>query len=436
MNKYQKAIKNASWIVACRVVQSLISLLIGMIAARYLGPANYGLLGYANSIVAFAVPLAKLGFNHIIVEELVSFPENEGKTLGTTLCLSCLSGILCICGCLSFVSITNPGENDTLLVCGLYSISIFFEITEMIQHWFHAKLISKYVSISSLVSYLFVSVYKVYLLATGKSVFWFAASYALDYLIISVILFIVYKKLNGQRLSFSLKLGKKMFAKSKHYILPSMMLTIVSQTDRIMIKQLVGNVENGYYSTAVTCAGITGFVFMAIIDSLRPLVFESKKENVNKYKNNIALLYSLIIYLGLAQSLILTIFSYPIVSILYGQAYLPAAPILRIITWYITFSYMGNVRNIWMLSEGKQKYLLIVNMSGVVINISLNALLIPKFGAMGAAIASVITQFFANVGMCFIVRPLRPVLNIISYALNPKFIINSINSICKKGLRR
>ena len=187
-----KVVKNASWIIVCRIAQSFIGLIIGMITARYLGPSNYGLLNYACSVITFVVPLAHLGLWNILVDEFVSNPENEGKILGTSLTLSVISSIFCIIGCLTFVAFANAGETDTLLVCALYSISLIFQMTEMIQYWYQAKLLSKYVSVVSLIAYAIVSVYKVILLATGQNIYWFALSYAFDFFIISASLILIY----------------------------------------------------------------------------------------------------------------------------------------------------------------------------------------------------------------------------------------------------
>ena len=120
------------------------------------------------------------------------------------------------------------------------------------------------------------------------------------------------------------------------------------------------------------------------------------------------------------QSVFLTVFAKQVVDILYGPAYLAAIPLLQIITWYSAFSYMGTVRNIWMLAEEKQKYLWILNMSGALLNVVGNLIMIPHIGAAGAAIASVLTQFFTNFLLCFIVRPIRPTSKLIIKALNPK----------------
>ncbi len=428
-----KVIKNASWIIACKIVQSIIAFVISTISARYLGPSNYGLINYAISVVAFAVPIAQLGLRNILVEEVVSHPEREGKTLGTAIGLSVVSGIVCLAGCLSFVILADSNEQDTIIVCSLYGISLIFQMTEMIQYWYQAKLLSKYTSVASLFAYIVVAGYKVFLLVTQKSVYWFAVSYAFDYALISLILFILYKKLGTQKLSFSFKLGKELFARSRYYIVSNMMITIFSQTDRVMIKMILGNSETGFYSTACTCAGLSAFIFVAVIDSMRPMIFESKKINQAKFERNVSVLYSLIIYMALCQSVFLTVFAKQIILLLYGSDYSEAIPLLQIVTWYSAFSYMGSVRNIWILAEEKQSCLWIINLSGAVLNVAGNAALIPIWGAAGAAIASVITQFFTNFVLCLIMKQIKPTAKLIFTALNPLTIKETLPH---RGLRK
>ncbi len=421
-----KVLKNASWIIVCKAAQALIALVITTISARYLGPSNYGLLHYAISVVSFAVPVAQLGLRNVLVEEIVSHPEREGESLGTTLGMSVVSSLFCVAGCLVFVSAVNTGERDTLIVCALYGVSLIFQMTEMIQCWYQAKLLSKYTSIVSLISYIIVAAYKIFLLVTQKSIYWFAVSYAFDYFLISAILLLLYGKLGKQKLSFSLSLGRVLFHRSRYYIVSSMMVTVFSQTDRIMIKMMVGNAENGYYATACACAGLTAFIFTAIIDSMRPMIFESKKLSRKEFERNISRLYSVVIYLALLQSVVLTLLSGPVVRLLYGQAYTPAIPLLRIITWYSAFSYMGSVRNIWMLAEEKQRYLWMINLTGAVMNVIGNLLLIPAGGAAGAAISSVLTQFFTNFLLCLIFRPIRTTAKLIWASLDPRLILEFI----------
>lgn len=423
MNK-GKVVKNASWIIGLQIIKSLLGMVISMLTARYLGPSDFGLINYASSIVAFVAPIMYLGLTGVLVQEIVNNPEKEGETLGTAITMSLVASAFCIGGVVSFAAIANHGETETIIVCALYSILLVFQSMELILYWFQAKLQSKYSSIVSLCAYAVVSAYKIYLLATGKSIRWFAVSNALDYMLIAVALLIIYYKLGNQRLSFSWKTAHRMFSKSRYYIVANMMVAIFAQTDRIMLKLMIDDAATGYYSAAVACAGMTGFVFTAIIDSFRPMIFEDKQRDQHTFETNMCRLYSIVIYLSLLQSVGITVLSQFIVQILYGSAYAPTVDVLRLVVWYTTFSYLGSVRNIWILAENKQKYLWVINLSGALANVILNFILIPVMGMMGAALASLVTQIFTNVIIGFIIRPIRQNNLIMMRSLKPRNIIS------------
>lgn len=413
-------VKNASWIIICKVIQSLLGLAVTMLSARYLGPSGYGLINYAISIASFVLPVTYLGFNSTLVQEIVNNPDGEGKTLGSALLSSFVMSFISIGGILAFVAVANRGETDTLIVCALYGISLVFQTLELIQYWFQAKLLSKYTSLVMLVAYVVVSAFKISLLATGRNIYWFAVSYALDYAIISISLIVIYNKKATQKISFSFKRVKEMFSKSRYYIVSNMMIVIFAQTDKIMIKIMIDDAATGYYSAGVALAAMTGFVFSAIIDSFRPVIFEQKKLNEETYRKRMIQLYSVIIYVSLIQCVGITALAKLIVRIIYGAEYGPTVPVLRLIVWYTTFSYLGSVRNIWMLAENKQKYLWIINTSGALLNVILNYFLITTMGIMGAALASLITQIFTNVIIGFIIRPIAYNNVLMMKSLNPK----------------
>lgn len=419
---YGKVFSNAKWIVVCKIMQSLLQLVVGMLCARYLGPSNYGLINYAASIVAFAMPIMKLGFDATLVHELVENTQKEGEILGTSLTMNMLSGIACIGGVTAFASVANMGERETILVCVLYSLSIFFAAVEMIQYWFQYKLQSKYSSVVMLVAYVAVAAYRIFLLVTAKSVYWFALTHSVEFGIVGITLIIIYLK-KGSRFSFSFETAKKMISKSKHYILASLMVVVFQSTDHIMLTTMVSEEENGFYTAAITATTIAQFVYIAIIDSFRPMILSSKKENENEYQKLISMLYSIVIYLSLAQCIAFTAFSELIITVLYGESYAASVPVLRILIWYFIFSVMGTVRNVWILAEQKQKYLWIINLSGAVFNVILNAVMIPYWGACGAAFASLLTQFFTNFILGFIIKPIRGNNRLLLKGLNPVFVI-------------
>ena len=119
------------------------------------------------------------------------------------------------------------------------------------------------------------------------------------------------------------------------------------------------------------------------------------------------ILYAIVFYVSAFVSLLFTVLAEPVFRILYGEAYLPAVNPLRIITWYTAFSYLGVARNAWIVGKNKQKYLIWIYLSAALSNIVLNLLLIPVWGASGAALASLATQFITILVVPFLIKPLR-----------------------------
>ena len=427
-----KVAKNAAWIVGTHVVQSVLSVVISAFVARYLGTSNFGVITYATSLATFVIPLMKLGFNNILVQEIVNHPEREGKAVGTAMFFNILSSFLCVIGITAFAFVANPGEKETVIVCFLYSLRLIFQAAEMLHFWYQAKYMSKYTSIISLASYFVVTGYKIFLLIAQKSVYWFAVISALDFALIAAGIFIVYQFKKTQKLEVSFKLGKEMFQKSKHYILSAMMITVFTQTDKLMIKGMIDSSATGFYGAAATWAVMAQFVFSAVIDSFRPWIFEGKKISDELFEHRLKMLYSFVAYLSLLQCVFMTIFARLIIWIVYGEAYMPAAGALQILVWYTLFSYLGSVRNIWVLAHDKQKYLWIINLSGAIANVILNFALIPFLGIYGASIASLVTQFVANIIVCYIMKPMRPSILLMVQSLNPKYCLDAARKLLKR----
>ena len=424
----RRIINNTIWIVGCKIFRALLGMLVTMLSARYLGPSGYGLISYAASIVTFVVPVMQLGLNSTLVQELVNDPDHEGSIMGTSIVMSLVSGMGCIVGVVAFSALTNPGEPVTTLVCGLYSIQLVFQALEQIQYWFHAKLLSKYVSMTMLVAYGVTSGYKILLLVLGSSVYWFALSQALDFLLISGVLLVIYRRKGNAKLAFSWKLFRKMFARSKYYIISNLMISVFAQTDRIMLKIMMDETAVGYYSAAVTCAGMAGFVFEAIINSAQPVILESARRGEAALERAISTLYSVVIYLSIGLCVVITMFAPLAIHILYGDQYGPAVQALRLIVWYSTFSYLGAVRDVWILAQWKQKYLLLINLIGAGANVVLNLALIPWLGINGAALASLLTQIFTNVVLGFMIGPIRRNNTLMIRGLNPALMVQMLST--------
>lgn len=402
-----KEIENASWLIGGKVIQMIISLIVGILTARYLGPENYGVINYGTAYVAFFTSLSSLGINSIIIKNFVEHPEEEGKTIGTTLVLRLLSSGLSCFLIFLIVSIADAGEKETIAVVVLCSLSLVFHIFETLNFWLQSRYLSKRIATATLIAYIFTSIYKILLLISGKNVLWFAFATSFDYIVYAVLIIFYFRKEKGPSWSFSKAKVKELLIPSHHFILSGLMVSIYGYTSKFILKHMLDSTAVGYYSTASTICRMWTFVLQAIIDSMYPTIMKLHKTDYAEYERKNRQLYAIVFYLSFFVSLIFTIFASLIISILYGEEYLPAAAPMRVITWYTAFSYMGVARNVWIVCENKQKYLKYMYCAAATINVCLNLTLIPVFGMVGAALASFITELFTSIIFPLMIKDMR-----------------------------
>lgn len=419
-----KVTRNAGWLIGGRVYNMLLNFIVGLLTARYLGPDNYGLINYAATYTTFFASFCTLGINSIIVKNFVDHPEEEGETIGSAIALRTLSSILSFVMMLGITMIADKGEPITHIVVVLCGIGVIFQVMDTLNYWFQSRLQSKYATYATVIAYTVVSAYKVWLLLTEKNVEWFAVSTSIDYLVVAIVLYIMYRKQRGPKITVSLRKAKELLSSSYHFILAGLMVSIYGSTDKFMLKQMLSEADVGYYSTAVSICNTWVFVLAAIIDSLYPSILQSF-ENTKVFERKNRQLYGIVFYISFVVSTILCVFGRLIVQILYGEAYLPAVMPLRIITWYTAFSYLGVARNAWIVSYEQQKYLKYLYIGAAALNVLLNLFLIPIWGASGAALASLITQMSTILLFPALIKNLRPNVRLMLEAIRLKDIFQT-----------
>ncbi len=388
-----REIKNASWIIGEQVFQMVVSLILGMISARYLGPDRYGELNYTASFISFFTAIANLGMENVIIKKMIAFPDKEGEYLGSALVYRLISSVLSGISILIIIYFLNPEEEIKLLLAALQILQLVFQAGYILDSWFQRHLKSKYVSIAKSIACVIVAAYRIYILVSTKSIIWFAFTNSLTYIVVAVVLFIFYRRQGGEALSFKWATGNDVLKDSYHFIISGMMVAIYGQMDKIMIGKMIDDKHVGYYTTAAIICGMWTFVPNAIINSLRPGIMEHKENgNEEQYMLKLQQLYSILIWFCLSVSAVVFIFSPLIVQILYGKEYLDSVPSLRILIWREVFAILGTARGIWLISENKNKYIKYLLFIGAVLNLILNYILIPICGIDGASIATLLTQ--------------------------------------------
>lgn len=388
---------NTFWMMAEQMLRIVSGLFVGIWVARYLGPVQFGLFSYVLAFTAIFGGIAKLGLDGVLVRELVNQPALKNTYLGTAFWLKVMGAF----GVLVLIAIIVPfTSNDTTTNFYIFIIAIglVFQSFEVVEFYFQSRVLAKIISICKVTQLLLSSIIKIYLVLIHAELIWFVSITAFDAFSLAVSYFVAYKiKGNVSFLKyFDAGAAKKLLKDSWPLIFSSLVITIYMRIDQIMIKEILGDYEVGIYSAAVRLSEAFYFIPVFITASIFPAIINAKKQSAEIYYQRLNRLYTFLVWLAIFIVLLVTFLNEWLINLLYGKSYFAAAQVLVIHIWASVFVFLGVASSKYLLAENLTKIIFVRSFFGAMINIILNFLLIPRYGGMGAAVATLIAQFLVN----------------------------------------
>lgn len=393
-------LKNSSWLVGDRLITMILGVFVTAIVARYFGPENFGVFNFALSFVTLFTVFSTLGLETLTVKAIVDNEFDEGIILCTSLVLRLCGGLILTIASITLIKFIEPNNSIMFIIVLILSITMIFRSLEVVEYWIQAHQRAKLLSLVRIISYIIVASLKIVMVILGGSIVHYALIHMLNVLLIGGLLLFAYFWIRTDKFiwRFDLIYAKLILSQSWYLILSGLMVTLYMQIDKIMLGSLMSTkFEVGLYSSAIAISSMWYFVPFAVISSFKPVIMRKRVLGEESYKKPIEYLYSIVIWISIFFGLFITLFSTIIVRVLYGADFLGATGVLSVSVWSGTFAIIGSVTSIWLVFKGLQKYNTIFVFSGAVANIVLNMILIPMYGAYGAAIATLLTQIIANI---------------------------------------
>lgn len=395
------------WLLGGKIVNMILSFFVSLATARYLGPDNFGSINYVAAYVSFFSSITSLGLSVIVIKEISMGKEDDNEVIWTGILMRFLTAVFSTIAVIALVSITDKSDPLMVKIAILESIAILASAFDTFMYWFQGKLLGKYTSIASVVAYIGMSLYRIYLLANNADILWFAFATSVDTLLLSLILMLCYVRENGFHPKVSVRLGKSLMKQSYHYMISGLIAILYSKIDQIMLKQMLDTYSVGLYTAALTIAGLWGMIPSAFIQSVSPILYKNAEESRGMFYKRLRQSYAGIWLLNICWSLGVSIFSYWVIYLLYGKAYLGARGALVIVVWYTGITSIGSLTQVYLATENKNKYVNYFALAGLVTDVVLNALLIPRMGILGAAIATLVTYTVIHIVMPLAIKDTR-----------------------------
>jgi polysaccharide transporter, PST family len=392
-------VANTGWLMADRILRMGVGLVVGVWVARYLGAAQFGLLSYAGAFVALFSTLATLGLPPLVIRTITDHPEQRLAILGTTFWLQIFGGIATLVLSLGTMLVLRHDDPIMLSLVAIFASSTIFQAFETIDLWFQSGVQSKYTVFAKNTAFLIIAIVKVVLIMLKAPLLAFAGAMLAEIMMGMVGLIILYEH-QGHSIRawrWSLTLAQKLLRESWPLILSGFSIMIYMRVDQIMLGQLAGDQTVGVYSAATRISEVWYFVPTAIASSVSPGIYAAKKAGDEAlYYRRIGQSLSVLSLIAIVIAVPMTFLSGPIIAWLFGNEYAAAGPILAIHIWAAWFVFTGIGTSTWFIAEGLTHLSFQRTLIGAVINIGLNFVLIPAYGGIGAAIATVISQAFAS----------------------------------------
>jgi O-antigen/teichoic acid export membrane protein len=391
---FRRYFANTSWMFAEQILRLAAGLLVGVWVARYLGPEQFGIFSYAVAFAAIFGSIAKLGLDGFVVIGLVREPHRQDSYLGTAFWLKLAGATLSIIAtgiALLFLSAEKIINFYVLIIAS----GTIFQSFEVVDFYFQAKVLSKYISYCKLVQLLISSGLKIYLVIAEADLIDFVLVSLVDQATLALTFLVAYRRqiAGGFFRCFDWALAKTLLKSSWPVILSGFALMVQARIDQVMLKQFAGNAEVGYYTSALRLIEVFGFLPVLLTNSLFPAIVNAKARSLELFRSRLFNLYRLMAILFLLVFIPVTFFGNQIILLLYKEAYAPAGQLIALMAVRLFFTNYGVVRGAYLMNENLMSFSLVTMVIGMLINVGLNFLWIPAYQSMGA-IASTIVSFF------------------------------------------
>jgi O-antigen/teichoic acid export membrane protein len=294
----------------------------------------------------------------------------------------------------------RSSESDayTRLLVIIVAAGLLLQAFEVIDFYFQSQVWGKFLGIIGIGGMILSSILKIILVWNEAPLVWFAITVLVQGVFKGLMLIFLYSKKNLSlfKWRFRWSRAQDLLKDSWPLIFSGLALMVYMRIDQVMIKMMLGSHAVGNYSVAVRLSEAWYFVPIVIARSVFPAIVNAREKDNNLYKQRLQRFYSLMTWMGIGVAIPTTFFYSWIVQILFGIDYSDAAPVLAIHIWAGVFVFMGVASTKYLIAENLQKFTFILRFCGCISNVLLNFALIPRYGIVGAATATVITQFLAS----------------------------------------
>jgi len=394
MSKVSRVVKNTFINFSGAIASSVFMLVFNILMARYLGSGNYGFLSFAVSYIAMFSIINDFGVPTIAVREVARDNKHIKKYFGNVFAFKLIAAFIVFAIAVMLIPFfkMDRAQSQALL---LFTIASLIYMAHSGYRWvFQAYQMLEYDAALNVLQ-------GAITLAGGLAVIYFskgvlALSFvwlAFNSVVFLTGLFFAYRVIGFIRLELDFDFLKGLFVSALPIGLTFIFSAIYLNLDKILLFKLVNSYEVAWYSTANKLMLFLKSIMALYIPAIFPALSHFSAHNESGFFDKLlrrSMDYFLM--LTLAVALGTTLLSGQIIGLIFGEMYFKSAVALQIMIWGIPLSALNLVLSYAFVSKGDQMRSLVVIISGFLLNVVCNLLLIPSYGYIASSISLVAAE--------------------------------------------
>jgi len=385
--------RNSFFLASSQVIEKILSFLVVILLARYLGKGDYGKLVYATAFANLLTFFWDFGLHRLILRDVAKDRSLASTIFPSRLKLQILSSLAGLGVLLGYLFLFEVRGLDRLLILIFAFSTALNHLSNSFRSIFIAFEKASYETYFNfgLRSFLLLAVFwgiqegfgliGISLILLFSSVLNLIGSWRL----VENYFFHTGFRGRGDRL-------RPIVKESLPLAIIIAFTTFYFQVNKILLLKWRGEAATGIYGAA----DIIVMTFLIISNSLVLASFPiiSRESQLDKertfavYKG----VFKVLLTLGLPVALGGMLLSKEVISFIYGTEFSESGEVLRILIWATPLLFLTNFTGSCLIATEKQRLLAFICGCNMVLNLSLNLILIPSYGSVGAAIASLSTE--------------------------------------------
>jgi O-antigen/teichoic acid export membrane protein len=385
--------KNSIFLMVSQVISKALGAIFFILAARYLGKVYFGRYSFVLAFVGVFMVFIDFGLGTLATREVARSKSKASYYLANILVIRI---ILSIVSAFFVVLIINLMHKSSDVVLGVYIAAAWLLINSLSNSYgaiFNAFERLDYSALLAIFQKAIIFGLGLYVLLTGhKIVALLLVVLCAEVVNAALAAYFVYTKFAKPTIEISLTFCKSLAIKAIPFAILAVFVSLYFKIDIIMLSIMKNDAVVGWYGAAYRLLEACMFIPVAMTAATYPVLSRLSLSS----RNELQLLYEesfkILLLIALPISVGTTLLANKIVLFIYGADFINSARALTILIWAIVFLFENSLLGVLIYAIDKQKTLLWLSGVTVLLNISLNLILIPLLSYVGASITTLVCE--------------------------------------------